>query len=240
LNLPPETDGLLVYGGSFDPPHPFHVDGPRILHETLFPGWIVVYVPAGRNPLKHIGPRVSDRHRLGMLRAAIGRGGSSPRGWARVWTDELDRAAGGGPIKKENGTQVAPGPSYTVDTLRRLKKILPRPMPVRLLIGADQAERFHEWREYRSVMRMAPPLVMLREPSVEPFELIRRMRGTGVWKDPELRVWAGSIAPTPVVRAAATDVRARLTAGTAARERALGQLHQRVAAYIRRWELYRE
>ena len=88
-----------VFGGTFDPPHIGHL---AIAHAALeeLPLDRLLFVPARRSPLKERAPVASDADRLAMLEAAIG---GEPRfGVSRV---ELERD----------------GPSYTVETLERLR-----------------------------------------------------------------------------------------------------------------------
>jgi nicotinate-nucleotide adenylyltransferase len=69
-----------------------------------------------------------------------------------------------------------PGPSYMIDTLKALHLELiaeagedaadPRRRPrMRLLIGSDQALDFTQWREWRAIVDLAPPVVMPRPPA---------------------------------------------------------------------------
>ena len=68
---------------------------------------------------------------------------------ANAWVDrrEIERA----------------GPSYTADTLRELAGELPG-TELRLLIGADMALIFDQWREPEVIEHLAEPVVMVRPP----------------------------------------------------------------------------
>lgn len=180
-------------------------------------GWLV-YVPAARSPLKPVGPEAGDADRVAMVRLAVE---DVPR--AAVWTDELDRAAAG-------------EPSYTVRTLERLRAIVGG-MPVRLLIGADQAADLHRWREPRRIIELAEPAVMLRGGEGSAESLTDRMRASGFWSEEELDRWRARVVELPRMEVSATRVRAMVSAGDAAgAERAVGA---RVAAYIAQRGLYR-
>src|SRR5262249_37111319 len=153
-------------------------------------------VPAAKNPLKRSGPSASDADRLAMLRLALDIPG--PRS---IWTDEIDRAAW---LRARR----TPAPSYTIDTLRRLRRTLPRDIPLRLLTGADQAASFHLWRDPRAILRLATPAIMPREPIVRVSSLYSALLNTGAWSRAELAGWCQWMAPTIELPAASTDIRA--------------------------------
>jgi nicotinate-nucleotide adenylyltransferase len=205
---------VLLYGGTFDPPHRFHARLPRaVADRVLGERAHVVYVPAARNPLKRRGPVASDADRVAMLRLTLG--GTSR---AHVWTDEIDRE----------------GASYTIDTVRRLKRLLPAGSTVRLLIGADSAAGFHRWKSARAVVREAEPLVMPRTPIVRVDELFAVLALTDYWSANELAAWCGRMAPVGPEDMSSTRVREVLAAGGRPRE-----LDDEVVGYIASRGLYR-
>lgn len=186
--VPPGVRSVLVFGGTFDPPHNAHIELPRAARDRLGLEWLL-YLPAGRNPMKSDGPTASDRDRIDMLRAAL-------RGVERVsiCTIELERS----------------GPSYTVDTLRVLFTLLPETR-LRLLIGADQAAQFHRWREPREIITLAEPAVMLRAPLESTDALIGSMRPH--WTALELAEWRRRVVDVPRIDASATALRELLRDG---------------------------
>lgn len=222
--VPRGVRAVAVFGGSFDPPHAGHVGPPaQAVERVLGPGGWLLYVPAGRSPLK-AASAASDADRLAMLRLAL-------RGRRRcsIWTDELDRSGGAG------------APSYTVDTLVRLRRALDGRAgrgggspALRLLIGADQAAQFHRWRRYRRVLALAQPMVMLREPVATPAALWRALEQAGVWTRAQRLAWCGWITPTDVLEAASTAIRA----GAEGKAGAAGTLTPAVRRYIERRGLY--
>lgn len=137
---------LLLFGGSFDPPHRAHVQQPMFVR-TALDADAVVYVPAGRAPHKMDRAQTATAHRVAMLRLALA---DEPR--AVVWCDEVERVERDG------------RPSYTVDTLERLHQLLPAGVNVRLLIGTDQVRIFQSWYRWERVVELAEPIVMLRPP----------------------------------------------------------------------------
>lgn len=205
---------VLLFGGTFDPPHPAHVELPLKARDALFgdAGWLV-YVPAARNPHKARGPAASDTDRLEMLRLATA--GVDRCG---VWTDEIDRARPG-------------EPSFWVDTLARAASLVGDDTPLRFLIGADQALAFTGWRAHGTILALAEPAVMLREPIVNREVFRRQLQMTGM----DIGAWLPRVASTAIMPVASTGVRAMLADGADAR----GVLDEAVAAYVEERGLYR-
>ena len=170
----PETDGIrirsdrkpgarsiLIFGGSFDPPHRGHLTLPFEAAARLGCDE-VVFVPARINPLKQDAPPADPADRIKMLEAAIKHRIPDPRGpriTARIDHREVDRE----------------GPSFTIETLESIQRELleeadadevssrQRPQ-LRLLIGSDQALDFDRWRDWQKIIALAPPVVMPRPP----------------------------------------------------------------------------
>ncbi|MEO0514676.1 MAG: nicotinate (nicotinamide) nucleotide adenylyltransferase [Planctomycetota bacterium] len=140
---------LLIFGGSFDPPHVAHVDLPRLVARAINAD-VVVYVPAGRAPHKLDKVQTDPAHRLAMLRLALADEPGNPG--AVVWTGEVDRVADG-------------RPSYTVDTLEDLAERIAPDAQMRLLIGTDQVDIFESWYRAERVIELAEPVVMMRPPT---------------------------------------------------------------------------
>lgn len=204
---------VLVFGGTFDPPHAAHVKLPALAAEHLNCEEIL-YVPAAVNPLKTDRPPTAPEHRLAMLRLAIA---DVPK--ARICTLELERT----------------GPSYTIDTLGELRQQYAGGSTVRftLLMGCDQTLEFHRWRDWRRILELATPAVMVRPPWDETsFHAALHERYSKL----EASQWMERIVPLPRMDVTATDVRRLI------REGANGRLHEWVSGavleYIRRNHLY--
>jgi nicotinate-nucleotide adenylyltransferase len=207
-----------VFGGTFDPPHRWHVKVATAVRARLFGprGWIV-FVPAARSPLKSGGPAAPAKDRVAMLRLAT----RAVRN-AAIWTDEIDRAR-----------RV---PSYTIDTLERLEGLLPA-SEVRLLIGADQAAAFHRWKDWVRVMVLALPVVVWRPPIDTPRRLRRAL---AAWCTPvDAEFWLSLVVPAPVDPMSSTDARDLLARQDRAAAAALKRmLDPAVLRYIRSRGLY--
>jgi nicotinate-nucleotide adenylyltransferase len=176
---------LLVVGGSFDPLHSGHVLVPQAAMAIDFgKRGRILYVPAARSPHKTDGPFASDEHRVGMLRAFTDQCES-----CGYWTDEIDRANTG-----EGG-----GPSYTIDTLQRLRSVIRPTVSLRLVIGMDQALRFHTWRRPRDIIEIAEPYVLPRGGLIGVAKLGEAL-DRDFWTPGERRRWDGWVAAAPVIR----------------------------------------
>jgi len=133
---------ILVFGGSFDPPHVGHVILARDAKETLG-AKKVLFVPAYRAPLKE-GHQASPQDRLKMVKLAVeGKDGFAVEDYE---------------VKKG-------GTSYTVDTLTYLKQKFKEPLY--LLVGSDTFLRFHLWKEPHKVLELAVPVIAEREGKLE-------------------------------------------------------------------------
>jgi nicotinic acid mononucleotide adenylyltransferase len=192
---------LVVYGGSFDPPHEYHRWAWCAVRMTLGDAARTLYVPAAANPLKARGPIASDEDRVAMLLAD-----EPPMGFNRVgagaglWTDEIDRA------RWHRAQGDAGPPSYTIDTIRRLRTIIPPRVTLRLLIGSDQALAFHRWKEWKVLLREAEPIVLLREPAPTAKELFDQL-DKRVWSMRERLAWVWRVAPYAARRSSSTRAR---------------------------------
>ena len=209
------ADRVLIFGGTFDPPHRAHIELPQFAARELGCARII-YIPAALNPLKagaNTVPPTPAEHRLAMLRLAL-RDVQN----AEISTIELDR----------------PPPSFAIDTLRALVAgARDRSLMVFLLIGADQALDFHRWREWQEVVKLARPAVMLRPPWTRDL-LAAALQGR--YDAMEARQWLNwTLATLPLLDVNATDIRARLVAGRSV----AGLIDPRVEAFIRDHELYR-
>jgi nicotinate-nucleotide adenylyltransferase len=215
---------VLLFGGSFDPPHRWHVKVARAASRHLFgrKGW-VVFVPAARSPLKDAGPVAPPEDRVRMLRLATRR---MPN--AFIWTDEIDRG---------RGRRVR---SYTIDTLERFWKAWRGRGAVNLLIGADQAAQFTRWRRWQELMVIAGPMVVWRPPITSPRRLARALSRAG-GAGPGVDRWLSQIIPAPIDPASSSRVRtllARMYRHGRVPKGLAQMLDPSVLRYIRKGRLY--
>ena len=202
-------DRLLLFGGSFDPPTRAHVELPERVREEL--GFdAVLYVPAKVSPFKtQTAPPAPPDHRVAMLKAGL-----TGRERAIVLLDEVE----------------VPGdtPSYTIHTVREVRGRMREDAELRLLLGADQPARFHQWKASEELIELAEPVVILRPPETVESMLM------GV-PEAEREAWAQRLVEVPEMEVSATDVRRRLAKGEAIDK----LVPEAVAAYILEHGLYR-
>ena len=127
-----------LFGGSFDPPHLGHWLAAVDAFEALALDRLV-FVPAGRQPLKRGQAAAAATDRLAMVRAMAA---GDPR-------FDVD------PIEIERD-----GLSYTVDTLAAWQR--PDVGELFFLVGADVLASFHRWREPARVQALATLVVLRR------------------------------------------------------------------------------
>lgn len=219
LPIDPGESGVLLFGGSFDPPHRGHVGLAEAARARCCPESALLFVPAARSPHKPRGPSAADGDRVRMLSLALE---DVPR--AGVWTDELDRAE-------------ADAPSYWVDTLERVRSVLGEERAVWFLIGADQARSLHRWAEPRRILELAEPIVLLRSPLDSVPALRASLVATGFWSESELDRIAAGAADVGTMDVSATEIR-RLLGSDRDNARLESVLASGVLEYIRERGLY--
>jgi nicotinate-nucleotide adenylyltransferase len=177
-----------IFGGTFDPPHLGHLAAAQESHEAARLDR-VLFMPTGRNPLKHDEPRSTVEHRLAMTALAIAGNPSF----------ELSRAD----VDRE-------GPSYTVDLLERLRDQLGRDQELAFIVGMDVLHELHRWRDPQRLLELTRLLVVQRPggEDARPEELDRRVPGAS------RRV---QIIRTPGVAISSTELRKRVAAGRSIR-----------------------
>ncbi|WP_294497265.1 nicotinate (nicotinamide) nucleotide adenylyltransferase [uncultured Gemmiger sp.] len=135
---------ILLYGGTFDPPHLGHMNNLRAAMAAVHPDRVVV-MPAGIPPHK-AASATPARHRLAMCRCfhALGRSITVSR-----W--EMDQG----------------GRSYTVNTLEMLRAAWPA-ADLYLAVGSDMLLTFRQWRDWQRILQLASLVVESRQTGDEP------------------------------------------------------------------------
>jgi nicotinate-nucleotide adenylyltransferase len=123
--------GLL--GGSFDPVHRGHIALAEAARDALRLDRVLLVVAAGQ-PLKPSGPAASAEDRYAMLRLAA-------RGRPGLEASDLE-------LRR-------PAPSYTVDTVREVRRGLPPGTEIVLLLGSDALADFPLWKEAAALRGLA-------------------------------------------------------------------------------------
>jgi nicotinate-nucleotide adenylyltransferase len=182
--------GLL--GGTFDPPHIGHLLMASDAIDTLALDRVLL-IPAGQQPLKAGEVVATPAERLAMTQLLAGDD-------VRLGVDAIE-------IER-------PGLSFTVDTLRDVARRAPDDERF-LLMGADVARTFSQWREPDAVRQLAEVVVLRRGRESVPtgFRAIGSRR----------------------VDVSSTEIRARVRSGQSIR----GFVPDAVRAYIEQSGLYR-
>lgn len=212
---------LGLYGGSFDPVHQGHVATALELYRRL-PFREIRFLPAARSPLK--AAATADRHRLAMLRLAL-------EGKEGLTIDDSELAL--------------PPPSYTIDSLRRLRAQLPPATPLVFILGLDSFLDLPRWKDWQALTDHAHLLVVSRPgshwPGMDDATLAPALRD---WLSSRLAGDAGELAAHPAGRVlfvetvpqavASRTIRATLAAGGDTSR----WLNPAVRDYIERHHLY--
>jgi len=112
---------IILFGGSFDPIHNGHLNMARIAKAKLQADK-VIFIPNGVSVWKEKGTSPSDKYE--MVKLAI----KKEKGFS-ISDFELNREA-----------------NYTIHTIRYFKEVYPKDN-LFFLIGADQVNQFHNWKE---------------------------------------------------------------------------------------------
>jgi nicotinate-nucleotide adenylyltransferase len=196
------TRRIGIFGGAFDPPHVGHVALARAAVDQLDLDQLLI-LPTGQawHKARALSP---NAHRLAMAQHAFA---EVPR--ATVDERELRRT----------------GPTYTVDTLRELRREFPDARLL-LVIGADQAEALHSWHRSAEIGRLATICIAAR---ARPVDAAAEFDPSNL---PQGEYQPVELPPMPV---SATEVRARVAA-----RRDIDQLVPAgVARYIDQHSLYK-
>ncbi len=133
---------IVIYGGTFDPPHRGHFALIRSAIEELDPAVLYV-VPALRSPFKEL-PCAPFRERAAMLSSGLNSAGLAKR-------VKID------PCEFRRGRL-----TYTWRTVSYFRKKHPGSR-LYFLMGSDCLETFHRWKNYRRILAGAALLVGARE-----------------------------------------------------------------------------
>jgi nicotinate-nucleotide adenylyltransferase len=211
-----------LLGGTFDPIHYGHLRLAADVKAALALS-VVHFVPAG-NPPHRTPPVASAAHRFAMTALGCAE-------FPGLLADARE-------VRR-------PGPSYTVTTLEELHAEQPQ-LPLALLVGIDAFRGFMSWWHWERLFTLAH-LVVVERPGTAtapgdlpvPLQTHWQRRLT---TDPSRleRTLAGSIVRVPITPQpiSATEIRAALALGAAARERVRGLLPASVLDYIDRNRLY--
>ncbi len=210
------NEGVLgLFGGTFDPLHVGHLRLAIEAREALGLAEVCL-IPAGSPALRDV-PHCSAVHRLAMVERALA-------------------TLPGFSIDASEVLAAAPGPSYTVETLERQRRLHGAQRPLVLLLGADAFARFEAWHRWRDLFALVHVAVATRpghELKVGAGSLCvpgTPLRGQATALDAEVAARKGTVADLAgapagrivpfaitALEISATAIRRRLAAGLNAR-----------------------
>jgi nicotinate-nucleotide adenylyltransferase len=210
---------FVLYGGTFDPVHDGHLAIARAARDALQAE--IRLMPAA-DPPHRPPPGAAASDRAAMLELAV-----AGEPGLRVDLRELRRDA----------------PSWSVDTLRELRRDIGDARPVALLLGADSFAGLPAWKDWRALPGLAHFVVASRagnplDPGSLDPALAEAIEGRVVDEAAALRAApAGAVLylRQPLHPQSATAIRAAIAAGGAWR----ALVPPAVAGYIDRHGLYR-
>jgi len=169
------------FGGSFDPLHFGHINFAVEVFEKKQLDEII-FCPANISPFKQEDqPFCSSKHRVEMLKLFL-----SEIPHFSLCTEEIERE----------------GVSYTIDTIRSLKKTYGESVHFRLLITEDHLANFYQWKDVQQIVQLAPPIVGSRlgtqGPDWNQYSTFMR------------EILTDSLCPIPLMEISSTRVRERL------------------------------
>jgi nicotinate-nucleotide adenylyltransferase len=191
-----------IMGGTFDPIHHGHlVAGEEARWQFRLDQ--VLFIPTGRPWQKPVGVSpAEDRYLMTVIATA-----SNPA--FAVSRLEVD----------------IPGPSYTVDTLRRLRSELPEGTRLLFIGGADLLQQLLTWKEPEQVLALAE-LIAATRPDFDVDDVVQKVPAAAG------RVHRMEI---PALAISSSDIRARVARG----EPIEYLVPEGVARYIQKRALYR-
>ncbi len=192
-----------IFGGSFNPVHNGHL----VLAEKAqakFGFDELLFVPCYQAPHRQGKEVIASKHRVAMLKLAL---------------KECDEAVLSLEEVKRKGV------SYTIETLKRLKKLYPKGTQFFFVIGSDLLHQLKTWKQISQLKKMCWFVVFNRKGFVLPRT--QKVEGVSGLKWSALR-----IAPIEI---SSTQIREKVRRGKSI----LKEVPVEVAAYIKKERLYK-
>jgi nicotinate-nucleotide adenylyltransferase len=231
------------FGGSFDPIHRGHLALAQAAAER-FGLRQVLFVPANVSPHKQKQPVTAFVHRYAMVALAT-------EDQKHFVPSLLEATAASAELRSASTGQrpvATPTPSYTIDTVRRLKQTLKKADRLFLLIGIDAFRDIANWREAKALLAecdfvvASRPGFSLRDVAESLPEGVRPP--AAVTKPFQKQAASGDLVLPGVTLHLLEGVQQNVSATTireaAAQGKPLGRwLDPKVAEYVRKVGLYR-
>lgn len=130
-----------LFGGTFDPIHKGHIKIAEQLMAALeLQG--MQFIP-NKEPMHRDQPAASAEHRLAMVRIATAKN-------PKFIVNDVE-------IKR-------PGPTYTIDTISRIREQIPE-QPLCLILGTDVFAKMNTWHEFERIIELVH-IVVINRPGV--------------------------------------------------------------------------
>ena len=198
-----------VFGGSFDPIHNGHI---RVAEAALTQHQLdcVLFVPVRQQPHKAGSPEASGEHRLAMVKLAI----------------EGNQAFSASDCELRRQ-----GKSFTIDTIRELRRQLSPGAELFFILGADSVPELPMWKDLDELRGLCTFVVAAR-PGWPPDALDVLSRHLPAERVAAMR---DAAVRTTDVRVSSTDIRERVAGGASIE----GLVPRPVVLYITENKLYR-
>ena len=119
---------LVLFGGSFDPPHKGHLE---MIKESSINSDKLILMPSFKSPLKIKYNASPEKHRINMLKLLI----NDLKDTIEIDSWEINR-------KQQ---------SFTYLTIKYLKDKYPN-ASLSIIIGSDQLRQFNKWKNYKYII----------------------------------------------------------------------------------------
>jgi nicotinate-nucleotide adenylyltransferase len=193
---------VVLYFGSFNPVHRGHIALAEYVISDGFADQVVMIV-SPQNPHKEQSDLAAEFSRYEMCQAACA---------ASLYPDKIQVSA---------VEFTLPRPSYTIDTLNFLAENFGDQMEFSILMGADNIENFHRWKNSEQIIANYPILVYPRRE----YSLSRSQYADRVV----------FLENAPLFDFSATDVRTAIAEGGDISEMVISE----VESYIKQNKIYR-
>ncbi len=191
-----------IYGGTFDPPHNAHIKLVRFALKKLALDFLYI-IPAKGHALKKNDRITPPEIRFELVKAAF-----SDQKNVRISRIELD----------------GPDTSYTIETLERFGQYEQlENVNLYYLIGADNLQEIHLWKEPERILELAR-IVVLRRPGYQAFPAKFPSTDQLLFLD------------SPRITISSTEIRKRLRHGFTVED----MIPQSVLHLIEQYQLYRK
>jgi len=225
---------IAIFGGTFDPVHRGHIVVARAA-AAKFALKQVWFIPADIPPHKQKMPITSFYHRYAMIALAL----AGEKAFVPSLLEALDP---GQPAKERK-------PSYSIDTMRRVKKSLGKSDHLYFLIGMDAFRDIAKWYKAEELLAECEFIVAARpgysladvasslpeklRPRAEVTKLFRKQQMSGPLVLPGVTL---HMLPETHENVSATQIRAAADRGAALKR----LVPESVAEYIQKERLYRK